>query len=71
MCNSDLDSEAIAVVSFADRSVKRMTVQELDALDERASGTDDPSRPLMVFRCCRELCANGIEETLTSAWNEE
>jgi hypothetical protein len=71
MCDSDLDSEAIAVVSLADRSMKRMTVQELDALDERETGTDDPGRPLMVFRCCRELCAKRIEETLTSAWNEE
>jgi hypothetical protein len=71
MCDSDLDSEAIAVVSFADRSMKRMSVQELDALDERETGPDDPGRPLMVFRCCRELCAKRIEETLTSAPSEE
>jgi len=71
VCEVDLDSEAIAVVSFADRSVRRITVQELDAIETTATSEDDPSLPLMVFRCCRDECASRIEESLAEAQKGE
>ncbi len=71
VCEVDLDSEAIAVVSFADRSVRRITVQELDAIETTATSEDDPSLPQMVFRCCRDECASRIEESLAEAQKGE
>jgi len=70
-CEAKLDSHAIAVVTFSDRRVGRMTVQELDALDERDTDTDDANLPVMVFRCCGEPCAKQIEEGVTQARNSE
>ena len=71
VCEADLDSTATAVVAFADRSVRRMTVQELDALAGTATSGDDPSLPLMVFRCCGEGCVKRMEETLAEARKPE
>jgi hypothetical protein len=72
VCESDLGSDVIAVVSFADRSLRRMTVKELDALEERETAdAGDSTRPRMVFRCCGEPCAKRMEEALTEARNEE
>jgi len=70
-CEAELDSGAIAVVTFSDSRVGRMTVQELDALDERSTDTDDTNLPVMVFRCCGERCAKQIEEGVTQARNSE
>ena len=67
VCESDLDSEAIAVLSFADDSVRRMTVQELDALYASVTGEDDASLPVMAIRCCREECATRMETSLAEA----
>jgi hypothetical protein len=66
-CDAELDSAAIAVVAFADRSVRRMTVQQLDTLNEREIGTDDENPLRLVFRCCQESCAEQIEKGLAEA----
>ncbi|MGH9257134.1 MAG: hypothetical protein ACRD3C_21450 [Vicinamibacterales bacterium] len=71
VCEADLTAEAIAIVACADTRVRRMTVQELDALETGATPEDDPARPLMVFRCCREQCAARMEESLSEARNTE
>jgi len=71
VCEAGLDSEAIAVVSLVDRSVRRMTVQELDAIETSAPAKDDPSLPLLAFRCCCEECASRIEESLAEARKAE
>jgi hypothetical protein len=70
-CEAELGSGAIAVVTFSDRRVGRMTAQELDLLDERNTETDDANLPVMVFRCCGEPCAKQIEEVVTEARNGE
>src|SRR5262245_1987899 len=70
-CVGELNSDAIAVVTFSDRRVGRMTVQELDALGERDADTDDVNLPVLVFRCCSQICAQRIEEGLTEARNSE
>ena len=70
-CEAELDSGAIAVVTFSDRRVGRMTVQELDVLDERDTETADANLPVLVFRCCSERCAQRVEEGLTEARNGE
>jgi hypothetical protein len=70
-CETELNSGAIAVVTFSDRRVDRMTVQELDVLDERDTETEDANLPVLVFRCCGEICAQRIEEGLTKARNSE
>ena len=46
-CEAELNSGAIAVVTFSDRRVGRMTVQELDGL--KTSGTPRPT--MRPFRC--------------------
>jgi len=68
VCDSDLTAEAIAVVIFTDRHHRRMTIPELETADSNESA-DDPNRPLMVFRCCREECAREIEAGLEEASN--
>ena len=70
-CDNELDSNAIAVVAFADRSVRRMTVQELDSLDARDIDTENANLPVMVFRGCRESCADQIERDLAAADTNE
>lgn len=71
VCEADLDVEAIVVVSLADRSLRRMTVQEIDARGELETDTDDSTRPVMVFRCCGESCAARMEGALADARNGE
>ena len=66
-CEAELDSNAIAVVTFSDRRVGRMTVQELDLLHAPDTKPDDANLPVLVFRCCSEVCAQRIEEGLTEA----
>ena len=70
-CNAVLDAAAIGVVAFADQSVRRMTVEELDGLKASATAEDEASHRRLVFRCCREECAKQIEDGLAEAWNEE
>lgn len=69
-CDAELDASAIAVVAFADRSVRRMTVQELDSLNARDIETEDADLPVIVFRGCRESCAEQIERDLATAQND-
>jgi len=71
VCEADLSDEAIAIVSCVDDRVRRMTVQELDALETIEMPQDDPARPLMVFRCCSEHCAKRMEDSLTEARTTE
>ena len=66
-CVAELDANAIAVVAFADRSVRRMTVQELDSLNARDIETEGANLPVIVFRGCRESCAEQIERDLATA----
>ena len=67
VCESGLDSGAIAVLAFADNSVRRMTVPEFDALAASARDDDDDSFPEMSFRCCSETCAQRMEKSLAEA----
>lgn len=70
-CDAELDSNAIAVVTFADRSVRRMTVPELDSLYARDIETENADLPLIVFRGCRESCVEQIERDLAAAQTDE
>ena len=66
-CDAELGANAIAVVAFADRSVRRMTVQELDSLNARDIEAEGANLPVIVFRGCRESCAEQIERDLATA----
>jgi hypothetical protein len=70
-CETELDSGAIAVITFSDRRTGRITIQELDLLNEQGTKTDDGNLPVLAFRCCSETCAQRIEEDLTEARNSE
>lgn len=67
VCDADLGARTIVVAAFTDRRVRRMTVQEIDAIQEDDAPEDRSDRPLMVFRCCGEECASSMEATLEEA----
>lgn len=71
VCDADLTDEVIAVVTFADRRVGRMTLAELETLEHPGDAAADAERPMIVFRCCSETCAEEAEKSLRSAQDEQ
>jgi hypothetical protein len=67
ICDADLPAEGTAIVALADKSIRRMTFQELDSLDATETPADDFSRPLFVFRCCSAACLERAERAFAEA----
>jgi hypothetical protein len=69
-CDAELGPDTIVVAAFTDSGARRMTVEELESIQED-DVAGDAERPRIVFRCCGGECARQMEEALERSSEED